>query len=132
MYVILKEYITRGKNEYFVTFIDNYSKYYYIYLFKSKDERVLQNLFHIKLNLQKTIEILRSNKGREYTGDFGKFCVNSYTIHEVTPPYSPQSNDVVVTENRAGIAFLEGALINRSTKARVENRKKDFAARHLA
>lgn len=37
----------------------------------------------------------------------------------------------MATENRAGTAFPEGALINRSAEARVENGKEDFAARHL-
>ena len=34
----LKSKPTRGQKNYFLIFIDDYSKYYYVYLIKSKDE----------------------------------------------------------------------------------------------
>ena len=33
-----KNYLTRGEKKYFITFIDDYSKYTYVYLVKTKDE----------------------------------------------------------------------------------------------
>lgn len=35
----LKSIPTRGGKKYFITFIDNYMRYYYVYLLRSKYER---------------------------------------------------------------------------------------------
>ena len=36
----LKLVQTRGGNKYFITFVDDRTKYYYVYLLKSKDEAI--------------------------------------------------------------------------------------------
>ena len=50
---------TRGGNKYFITFVDDSTKYCYVYLLKSKDE-ALENLFSIKLKLK--INLIRKLK----------------------------------------------------------------------
>ena len=50
---------------------------------------------------EKKIKILRSDSGGEYTSnDMTKFCQEHGIIHEVTAPYTPQSNGVAERKNR--------------------------------
>lgn len=42
----LNDILTRGGKRYFITFIDDYSRYLYVYVLKSKDD--LLNMFKIK------------------------------------------------------------------------------------
>ncbi|KAL4347277.1 hypothetical protein GQ457_17G016550 [Hibiscus cannabinus] len=44
--------------------------------------------------------MVRSDRGGEYVEPFGEFCSQHGIIHEITPPYSPQSNGVVERKNR--------------------------------
>ena len=58
--------VYRGGNKYFITSIDDFSKYYYVYLMKTKDE--VLNKFKIykveaENQTQSKIKILRSNRG---------------------------------------------------------------------
>ena len=61
--------LTRGGNRYFITFIDDYSRYTYVYLMRSKDEAF--NKFKcyksvVENQMEKKIKILRSDRGGEY------------------------------------------------------------------
>ena len=75
---------TRGGKMYFVTFIDDYSKYCYVYLLHSKDE--VENACDTK------IKVFRSNKGGEY--QFPDFCECVGIVHETCTAYTPQQNGV--------------------------------------
>ena len=44
--------------------------------------------------------MVRSDRGGEYVEPFGALCAQHGIIHEVTPPYSPQSNGVAERKNR--------------------------------
>ncbi|WCJ29313.1 Retrovirus-related Pol polyprotein from transposon TNT 1-94 [Euphorbia peplus] len=99
----LKFVQTRGGNKYFVTFIDDSSKYCYVYLLKSKDEATEKFKLYkqeVENQLNKKIKVVRSDRGGEYVQPFGEFCSQHGIIHEVTPPYSPQSNGVAERKNR--------------------------------
>jgi len=54
---------------YFITFINDYSRYMYLYLLRSKDETLdVFNVFKAKVELQckKQIKIVRLDRGGEY------------------------------------------------------------------
>lgn len=93
---------TRSGKKYFITFIDDYTRYYYVYLLKNKDE-VLEMFKHYKSEvenqLNKMIKVLRSNKGGEYIAPFGEFCAQQGIIHQTIAPYSPQQNGVAECKN---------------------------------
>ena len=99
----LKYVQTRGGKKYFVTFIDNCTRYCYVYLLRSKEE-VLDKFKEYKLEvenqLEKTIKIVRSDRGGEYDGPFNAFCQVNGIIHQTTAPYSPESNGVAERKNR--------------------------------
>jgi transposase InsO family protein len=96
--------LTRGGKRYFMTFIDDASRFCYIYLLKSKDEALHYFKIYkseIENQLERKIKRLHDNHGGEYTSnDFTQFYVEHGIIHEVTPPYSPQSNGVAEKKNQ--------------------------------
>jgi transposase InsO family protein len=90
--------LTKGGKKYFMTLIDDSTRYCYVYLLKSEDESL--NFFKIykaevENQLDCKIKRLRSDHGGEYfSNKFDTFCAEHGRIHERTPPYSPQSNRV--------------------------------------
>ena len=86
-----------------MTFIDDCTKYCYVYLLRSKDE-ALEKFKEYKLEvenqLDRTIKIVRSDRGGEYDGPFDVFCKEHGIIHQTTAPYSPESNGVAERKNR--------------------------------
>ena len=62
---------------------------------------------------KKKIKILRSDRGGEYTSnDITQFCEDHGIIHEVTAPYSPQSNGVAERKNRTLMDMVNSMLIS--------------------
>ncbi|CAM8943434.1 unnamed protein product [Rhodiola kirilowii] len=111
----LKFMPTRGGNKYFVTFIDDSSKYCSIYLLRSKDEAVEKFAMYkleVENQLNKKIKRLRSDRGGEYVEPFGALCAQTGIIHEVTPPYSPQSNGVAERKNRTIKEMMNAMLLS--------------------
>jgi transposase InsO family protein len=109
--------LTKGGKKYFMTLIDDSTRYYHVYLLKSKDEAMyffkiykaeVENLFDRK------IKRLRSDRGGEYfSNELDSFCVEHGIIHERTPPYSPKSNGVAERKNRT-LTDLVNAMLDTS------------------
>ena len=103
---------TRAGNKYFVTFIGDFSRYCYVYLIKTKDE-VFNKFKTYKTEVENQLEKLRSDRGGEYTlNDLSTFCEEHGIIHEVTPPYSPQSNGIAERKNRTLMDMVNSMLIS--------------------
>lgn len=89
----MNELLTKGGKRYFLTLIDDASRYCYVYLVKTKDEAL--NYFKIYKaevgnQVEKKIRKLRSDCGGEYISHkFSQFYYEHEIVHEVTPPYSP-------------------------------------------
>ena len=85
---------SRGGKNYFITFIDDCSKYCYVYLLHSKDEAL--NSFktykaEVENQLEKKIKVIRSDRGGEYeSAAFSDFCAQNGIVHQTTAPYTPQ------------------------------------------
>jgi transposase len=85
--------LTKGGQRYFMTMIDDASRYYYVYLLKTKDEAL--NCFKtykakVENQLEKKIKRFRSDRGGEYfSNEFNLFYAEHGIIYERTPPYSP-------------------------------------------
>ncbi|GKC18073.1 retrovirus-related pol polyprotein from transposon TNT 1-94 [Tanacetum coccineum] len=95
--------LTRGGNRYFITFIDDCSRYTYVYLLKSKDQAFETfKIYKAEVENQrgKKIQILRSDRGGEYfSTEFSSYCESQGLIHQRTTPYTPQQNDVAERKN---------------------------------
>jgi hypothetical protein len=109
--------ISKGGKRYFLTLIDDATRYCYIFLMRTKDEA----LEHFKIykaevenQLDRKIKRLRSDRGGEYLSNlFSKYCAESGIIHETTAPYSPQSNGVAERKNRT-VCDLVNSLLQSS------------------
>ncbi|KAL8120719.1 hypothetical protein AgCh_017774 [Apium graveolens] len=61
----------------------------------------------------KVLKRLRSDRGGEYTStSFNEFCASSGIVHEVTPPYTPESNGVAERKNITFKDMINNMLIN--------------------
>uniref|UniRef100_A0A2N9HXG0 Integrase catalytic domain-containing protein n=1 Tax=Fagus sylvatica TaxID=28930 RepID=A0A2N9HXG0_FAGSY len=111
----LKFVQTRGGRKYFVTFIDDCTRYCYVYLLRSKNE-ALESFIHYKKEvenqLNKKIKVLRSDRGGEYESPFGEFCSQHGIVHQTTAPYSPQQNGVAERKNRTLKEMMNAMLIS--------------------
>ena len=90
--------------EYFVTFIDDKSRYVWIYILKNKSE-VLKKILEWKSMVEKSngekIKTLRSDNGGEYTSkEFEDNLKKNGIRHERTVPKTPEQNGVAEKMNR--------------------------------
>ncbi|XP_077215490.1 uncharacterized protein LOC143850059 [Tasmannia lanceolata] len=104
---------TKGGKKYFVTFIDDYSRYCYVYLLSHKDE-VLEKFKIYKTEVENqcitSIKCLRSDRGGEY--HFPHFCESVGIVHESSAPYTPQQNGVAERKNRTLTEMINAMLVN--------------------
>ena len=90
----LKMTLTRGGKKYFITFIDDYSRFCYVYLLHSKDETI--DVFKTYKNEvenweNKTLKMLRSDRRGEYESTtLSEFCALHGIVYQTTTPYRPQ------------------------------------------
>ena len=85
-----------------------------MYLIKHKDKSFDMFLtYKTKLENQfnRQIKRIRSNRGGEYVL-FNDFCVKEIIVHEVTPPYSSESNGVAERKNKTLIEMMNVMLIS--------------------
>ena len=111
----LKLVQTRGGNKYFITFVDDSTKYCYVYLLKSKGEAIEKFVLYkneVENQLNRKIKVLRSDRGGEYESPFVDLCAQHGIIHETTAPYSPQSNGVAERKNRTLKEMMNAMLIS--------------------
>ena len=96
--------LTINGKKYFMTLIDDSTRYCYVYLLKTKDEAL--DFFRIykaevENQLERKIKRIRSDRGGEYfSNEFNLFCLEHGIIHERTPPNSPQYNGIAERKNR--------------------------------
>lgn len=85
----LKFVRTRDGNRYFITFIHDCTRYFYIYFLRNKDDaieyfKIHKNEFGTQLN--KKIKAVRSDKGGEYDSTFKQFCSQYRIVDLATAP----------------------------------------------
>ena len=102
-----------GGKRYFITFIDDCSRFCYVYLLSSKDEAL--DMFktyknEVELHCKKVIKCLRSDRGCEYY-DPTYFKITSI-VHEVIAPSTPQQNIMGERKNRVLVEMVNAMLSN--------------------
>ena len=97
--------------DYYVTFMDDYSRKTWIYFLKNKSE-VFRKFKEFKALIEnhseKRIKTLRLDNGGEYTSkEFEAFCNEDGIKRELTAAYNPQQNGVVERKNRTIMEALK-------------------------
>ncbi|RVX02815.1 Retrovirus-related Pol polyprotein from transposon TNT 1-94 [Vitis vinifera] len=92
-------------SKYYIAFIDDYTRFCWIYFLKSKSE--VANVFWkykawVENQSSCRMQKIRSDNGKEYTNEiFDKFCEEAGIEHQLTTPYTPQQNGVSERKNRS-------------------------------
>lgn len=123
-------YLTASWNgqQYFITFIDDYSRYGYLYLIHEKSQSLdVFKAFKVEIEnqLSKKIKAVKSDCGGEYHGrydrsgkqrsePFTKFLEEYSTVSQYTIPGKPSMNDVVERQNRM-LKDMVRSMINHSS-----------------
>lgn len=96
--------VTPGKKKYFVTFIDDFSRYTVVYLLHDKSEvfdKTKQFVEMVKNKFGRVPKCIRSDNGTEYKSKKMLEYLQSYGIQsQLTVPYCPQQNGVSERKNR--------------------------------
>ncbi|GJR74595.1 retrotransposon protein, putative, ty1-copia subclass [Tanacetum coccineum] len=109
---------------YFITFTDDYIRYGYVYLLKHKHEvfetfKVFKNEFDNQLG--KTIKALRSDRGGEYISqEFKDYLKANGIVQQITPPYTPQHNDMSDRRNHTLLDMFAIRILNMVPTEKVE------------
>ncbi|KAL8149960.1 hypothetical protein AgCh_006827 [Apium graveolens] len=72
----------------------------------------LPNKKEVETQQTEKIKTIRSDRGGEYVEPFEEFCSQPGIIHEVTAPYSPQSNGVAERKNRSLKEMMNAMLLS--------------------
>ncbi|KAD4385252.1 hypothetical protein E3N88_25420 [Mikania micrantha] len=109
----------------FITFIDYYSRYMYLYLIKDKSESLTtfkDYKTEVENQLDLKIKIVRSDRGDEYygrhtdvgqaPGPFYEFCKGQGIVNQYTMPGTPQQNGVAERRNRTLMNMVRSMLAN--------------------
>ena len=101
-------------HEYYVTFIDDFSRKTWLYFLKTKGEvfaRFKEFKALVENQTGKKIKVLRSNNEGEFTSnEFRDFCSQEGIQRQLTVPYNPQQNEVAEQKNKSIIYAVRAML----------------------
>lgn len=105
---------TPAGNRYFLLVVDDYSRYMWIVLLKSKDQ-ALAAIHKVKKKAEKEVNCelksLRTDRGGEFNSmHFNEYCDEHGIKHFLTAPYSPQQNGVVERRNQTVVSMARSLL----------------------
>ena len=110
--------ISHAEYKYFVTFIDDYNKYTWIYFLRSKSKVffVFQKfLVYVETQFSSRIKVLRNDSSGEYMShEFHDFLQHKGIISQHSCPYTPQQNGVVERKNRHLLDVVRTLLLESS------------------
>ena len=111
----MKSIPSPGGKKYFITFIDDCTRYCYVYLLNSKDKAIdafKQYKIEVENQLNKKIKMIRSDRDGEYEFPFQEICLENGIIHQMTALYTPQQNGVAERKNRTLKEMMNALLLS--------------------
>lgn len=110
-----RSFATRAGMKYFITFIDDHSRFCHVYLLKTKDEafeKFKEFRTRVEKQLGRPIKRLRSDRGGEYRSkESAAYFKEHGIIAETTSPHSPQSNGIAERKNRTLTEMVNSMLL---------------------
>ena len=104
----------KGGYEYFITFIDDYSRYGYVYLMKWKSEtfeKFKEFKAEVENQLGKHIKVIRSDRGGEYLlRNFKDYLIQNEIVSQLTTLGTPQQNDVAERRNKTLLEMVRSMM----------------------
>ena len=101
--------LAKGGKRYFMTLIDNTTRFCYVYLLRTKDEALdYFKIYKDKVGNQfeRKVKRLRLDRGSEYFSKiFDELCEKHEIIHE-KPPYSLEPHGIAERKNRTVTDFV--------------------------
>jgi hypothetical protein len=99
---------------YFITFIDDFSRYGHVYLISHKSEALdcfRQYMNMVENQLDKSIKALRTDRGSEYLSEqFKRLCDEKGIKSQLTMPSTPQQNGVAERRNRTLLEMVRSMM----------------------
>ena len=99
---------------YFITFIDDFTRFSHVYLISYKSE--VLDCFKIFINLvenqlDKKIKVLRTDRGCEYlSNQFKELCNEKGIERQLTIPYTSQQNGIAERRNRTLLEMVRSMM----------------------
>lgn len=111
-----------GGAQYFLTFIDDHTRYVWTYMLKRKDEvftKFLEWKAMVENSTSHRLKTLRTDNGGEYTSsEFTEYLQKAGIKHELTIPKTPEQNGVAERMNRTLVEITRSMLIDSKTPHR--------------
>ena len=107
--------MTRGGKRFYITFIDDYSRYTRVYLLRNKDETrdaFIKYKNEVENQLSKKIKKLRIDKGEEYESNTFNSFSEDHEINYETTPYFLESNGVAERKNKTLKEIMNAMLVS--------------------
>jgi transposase InsO family protein len=105
----------RHEGRYFITFIDDYTRYGHVYLISHKSEDLAcfkKFIIFLENQLDRKVKALRTDRGREYLSDeFKQMCEEKVILRQLTIPYTPQQNGVAERRNRILLEMVRSMMV---------------------
>lgn len=107
---------TFSGKRYFVSFVDDFTRYAHVALMRKKSEVPAKfQAFLQMLPSDRTVRLLHSNRGGEYTGEaFQQFLKDHHITFSPSPPRTPEYNGVAERFNRTIVEMTRAMLIDAS------------------
>jgi transposase InsO family protein len=102
-----------GKSEYYITFVDDYSKYTWVKFLRRKSDatKAIHDFVSEHDRQGQSILRFRTDNGGEYVNkELEGFFQSKGIIHELTPAYSHESNGVAERYNRTIVTMVRGMI----------------------
>ena len=99
---------------YFITFIDDYTRYVHVYLISLKFQALdcfIQYINEVENQLDRKIKALSTDRGREYLSEqFEKLCNDKGILRQLTTPRTLQQNGVAERRNRTLLEMVRSMM----------------------
>lgn len=105
---------TSAGNRYFFLLVDDFSRFMWVYVIKTKDEALVAfKKFKVQVENKTSFKVktLRTDRGGEFVSQcFSEFCEAEGIQRQLTAPYTPQQNGVVERRNRSVLGTTRSLL----------------------